>query len=37
MNMTTAAGVLFLAKDTGRCLFQLRKAEKTLGGSGAAQ
>jgi 8-oxo-dGTP pyrophosphatase MutT (NUDIX family) len=28
MNMTTAAGVLFLAKDTGRCLFQLRKAEK---------
>ena len=26
--MTTAAGVLFLAKDTGRCLFQLRKAEK---------
>lgn len=26
--MTVAAGVLFLAKDTGRCLFQLRKAEK---------
>ena len=28
MSMTVAAGVLFLAKDTGRCLFQLRKAEK---------
>lgn len=26
--MTTAAGVLFLARDTGRCLFQLRKSEK---------
>jgi mutator protein MutT len=24
----TAAGVVFLAKDTGRCLLQLRKAEK---------
>lgn len=26
--MTVAAGVLFLSKETGRCLFQLRKAEK---------
>jgi 8-oxo-dGTP pyrophosphatase MutT (NUDIX family) len=25
---TTAAGVVFLAKSTGRCLLQLRKAEK---------
>ena len=25
---TTAAGVLFLARDTGRCMLQLRKAEK---------
>lgn len=24
----SAAGVLFLAKDTGRCLFQLRKSDK---------
>jgi 8-oxo-dGTP pyrophosphatase MutT (NUDIX family) len=24
----TAAGVLFLAKDTGRCLLQLRKSDK---------
>lgn len=26
--ITTAAGVLFLAKDTGRCLFQLRNSDK---------
>ena len=26
--MTMAAGVLFLAKDTGRCLLQLRNSEK---------
>lgn len=26
--MTQAAGVLFLAKDTGRCLFQLRNSDK---------
>jgi mutator protein MutT len=26
--MTTAAGVVFLARDTGRCLLQLRKADK---------
>jgi len=26
--MTIAAGVVFLAKDTGRCLLQLRKSEK---------
>jgi mutator protein MutT len=26
--MTTAAGVVFLAKDTGRCLLQLRNSDK---------
>lgn len=26
--MTVAAGVLFLAKDTGRCLMQLRNSDK---------
>ena len=26
--MTTAAGVLFLSKDTGRCLLQLRNSDK---------
>lgn len=28
MNIVTAAGVLFLAKDTGRCLLQLRNSDK---------
>ena len=28
MSITTAAGVIFLAKDTGRCLLQLRNSEK---------
>jgi len=27
-NSTTAAGVLFLARDTGRCLLQLRNSDK---------
>lgn len=28
MSSVTAAGVLFLARDTGRCLLQLRNADK---------
>lgn len=28
MKTVTAAGVLFLAKDTGRCLLQLRNSDK---------
>ena len=28
LNSTTAAGVLFLARDTGRCLLQLRNSDK---------
>lgn len=32
-NITLAAGVIFLAKDTGRCLLQLRNSDKKFRGT----